>query len=126
MKSLGKLHESIEAAGIPIPDGLDGAGPHCRLIGDTPHLTAEQRLQAEAIIAGWNWSEPPPPKPRNVLAEIYMATDLPTRENVWNDILGAMILDRVQSHPDEVQTILDARGVNVRIREEKARAEKRS
>lgn len=59
---------------------------------------------------------PPPLLPRNVLAEIYLATDLETRTNVWNDILGAMILDRVQSHPDEVQAILDARGVNVKIR----------
>lgn len=126
MKPIGRLHEAIEAAGIPIPDGLDGAGPNCRLIGDAPHLTAAQRRQAEAIIAAFDWSEPPPPKPRDVLAEIYMATDLPTRENVWNDILGAMILDRVQSHPDEVQAILDARGVNVKIREDKARAEKRS
>ncbi len=118
MRAIGDLQDAIEAAGIPLPDGLsrsrDGV---VTIIGDTPHLTAEQRRQAEAIIAAFDWTEPPP-KARNVLAEIYMATDLETRTNVWNDILGAMILDRVASHPDQVQAILDARGVNVRIREE--------
>lgn len=126
MRELNRLHDAIAAAGIDITGLSSDAAGTVALAPDNTHLTPEQRRQAEAIIAAFDWSEPPPPKPRNVLAEIYMATDLATRENVWNDILGAMILDRVQSHPDEVQAILDARGVNVRIREEKARAEKRS
>lgn len=114
MKTIASLHEAIAAAGVPI-EGVSRTADRID-VQFSPDATAEQRQQAEAIVADFDWSEPPPPKPRNVLAEIYMATDLATRENVWNDILGAMILDRVQSHPDEVQAILDARGVNVKIR----------
>ncbi len=116
MRPLGDLHAAIEAAGIPI-DGLSRAGETVR-VDFRWGATDEHRKQAEAIVAAFDWSEPPPPKDRNLLAEIYMSTDLPTREAVWNDILGAMILDRVASHPDQVQAILDARGVQVRIREE--------
>lgn len=64
--------------------------------------------------------EPPPPPPpvkdRNILAEIYLATDLETRTGVWNDFVGALILDWVNVNPDAAQAILDARGIGVKIR----------
>lgn len=59
---------------------------------------------------------PPPPKDRNILAEIYLATPLEQREPVWNDFIGALILDWVQANPDAAQAILESRGIAVKIR----------
>jgi hypothetical protein len=114
MNTIADLHETIVAAGVP----LDGVSKTGQLVDVQfkPEATAEQRQQAAAIVAAFDWSPPPPVKPRNLLAEIYLATDLETRTNVWNDFLGALILDYVNANPDAAQAILDARGIAVKIR----------
>lgn len=57
MPTLRDLHEQIAAAGIPITGVNRGtlADPVLVTVQFAPEATAEQRSQAQAIVAGFDW-----------------------------------------------------------------------
>lgn len=65
-------------------------------------------------------SLPPPVKDRAALAAAFMQS-APTPEGrspLWDDVVGDVLLDHAEQRPDQVQAILDARGVTFSVREE--------
>lgn len=115
MKSIADLHEAIAAAGIPI-DGVSKTGQLVD-VQFKPEATAEQRTQAAAIVAAWDWTPPRPPRARSVIRQAIAGLTTTQQNQLRNELVIEQLLDMAEHDADRLQAIVNRLGLNVTIRE---------
>lgn len=116
MSKLAQLQDTIVAAGIPITR-LCEERPRVVTLSPLDELTDEQRSQAEAMIAAFDWSDPPPLKPAATLQEMFLAAPAEARQAFWDLCVGDMLLEWAAVNPERAAKHAETCGFNVDLRE---------
>jgi hypothetical protein len=106
MSRVTDLDEAIKAAGVPI-DGVARLNNGTVRIDFAAEATDEQRTQAQAIAAGWDWT----PIPANVALRAAATKLLASQQHEVSPLMRAVLLtllDELNAHAEKINAILTA------------------